>query len=327
MNNSNSDSPQVISSWDTFWQGTGDAEAYAAGGVSHPSIIAFWDKFFQAAEQEFESPRMVDLASGNGALVERALGQFGDHPISVHCVDVSESAIRNIKKRFPEIHGITGDLRNTELEQNSFEIVTSQFGVEYAGEDAILNALGLLAPGGFAVLMMHHEDGSIHRECELNLQAVQQVMDSEFLTLASEMFAAGFEAIKGADRGPYDAAALKLAPAVKALEEIMTEFGEDVADGTVASLYSDVGKIHSRIQHYDSGEVNNWLESMNTELEAYAIRMKSMAGAAIDKEQFAQLGEGAADLGLELLEAGPLYAPDEALPLAWVLLATKREDK
>ncbi len=310
--------------WDTYWQGTGDLGAWTAGGVSHPAIRAYWEDFFSRRREQPGSSALLDLASGNGAVVECALGVFGDGALEITCVDLSEAAINNIGERFPGVRGLVCDAVSIPLESATFDLVTSQFGIEYAAPGAIGEAARLLAPGGSLALMLHHRDGSIQRECAANLDAVTRVRDSAFVSLAREMFSAGFAAVRGADRRPYDDAAAKLAPAVKALEEILGEHGVGVAGDTVARLYEDVARIHGRMPHYETDEVLQWLERMDGELEAYAGRMSSMLGAALDADGFERVRAALNGDTRSIERAGPLTVQGEELPLAWVVEAVAR---
>lgn len=325
MSSPNSPTPPVAGSWNRFWQGSGEAGAYASEGASHPAFKAFWDEFFLLAVNAIDRPRLIDLASGNGAVVEHALGTFGDQLQSVSCVDISEAAIRNIRERFSQVDGMVADVSEVPRESESFDIVTSQFGVEYAGPAAIGEAARLLAPGGFMGLLMHHEGGNIQRQCQENLVAVKRVQNSQFLDRAEAMFTAGFAAIGGADRRPYDQAASELAPAVQELESIMKQYGEGIAGGTVATVYQAVGRIHSRIQHYDPQEVTAWLARMRDELTAYAGRMASMVACALDESAFNQIRDDLAENGHEILESGAMFLAEGEPPMAWALLTTRKE--
>lgn len=324
MNETQTETSPVASNWDDYWRGTGVAGAYSSGGVNHPAILAFWDAFFSQARSEYSTPSILDIATGNGAVIERALAVFEDNPPEISCVDISEAAIANIRRRFDAVHGVVSDACSVPLESASFEIVTSQFGVEYAGEEAIFEAIRLLADGGRLALLMHSKSGSIHRECSDNLEAVSRFQASGFISGAHSMFQAGFEAVRGADRIPYDDAAKQLAPAVSEAEAIMKQFGEGVADDTIARLYGDVARIHAEIQHYDPQEVLSWLEKMEPELEAYAGRMNSMVNAAIDESGFETTCSKITDLGCHIEQAGPLLVPGNEIPLGWVIVAHKR---
>lgn len=317
-----SDSAHITKSWNTYWHGTGDVGAYSSGGVDHPTILAFWEEFFQTVKLDYKAPVIIDVASGNGAVIEHALAAFGDEHAGINCLDVSDAAIANIRTRFPSVHGIVADARSIPLDSGGFDIVTSQFGIEYAGLEAIDEAARLVAEGGQLALLLHHNAGSIHQECATNLDAILRLQESRFVPYAIQMLKAGFDASRGADRAPYEDAATQLAPAVQALESIMTQYGEQVADDTIVRLYSDVDRIHRNMQRYDPVEVLDWLNRMDGELDAYAGRMSSMCNSAIDSETFDRICTGLRDRGYTTISAKPLVGPDHDLPLAWVLVAT-----
>lgn len=318
-----SDSSPVAESWDTYWHGTGDVGAYSSGGVSHPVILSFWDEFFQSVKQDYGAPKIIDIASGNGAVVERALAVFGNEQPNFTCLDVSDAAITNIRNRFSSVRGVVANACSIPLDTGGFDIATSQFGVEYAGLEAIGEAARLVAPGGRLALLLHCQAGSVHQECTASLDAIVRLQESKFVPYSIQMFRLGFEACRGADRAPYEAAATQLAPAVKALESIMTQYGEHVASDTIARLYSDVGQIHSEIQRYEPDEVLDWLNRMDGELDAFAGRMSSMCKSAIDSESFDRICAGLRSQGFTTERAEPLATPDHDLPLAWVLVAAK----
>lgn len=316
------DSSPVAQSWDTYWQGTGEVGAYSSGGVNHPVILAFWDEFFQTVKQDYVAPVLIDVASGNGAVIACALAAFGDQPVDITCLDVSDAAITNIRNRFPRVRGIVADARTIPLDSGGFDIVTSQFGVEYAGLEAVDEAARLVAAGGQLVLLLHTQAGSIHQECAANLDAILRLQESRFIPYSMQMLDAGFKACRGADRAPYEDAATQLAPALQALESIVMQYGEQVAGDTIARLYSDVDRIHRNIQSHEPVEVLDWLKRMDGEIDAYAGRMSSMCESAINHETFDQICAGFRGRGYTTTRAEPLVAPDQDLPLAWVLIAT-----
>lgn len=312
---------QVAASWDTYWHGTGDADAYSSGGVSHPAIQAFWNEFFRTVKQDYDAPRIIDIASGNGAVIECAFAVLGRQRPEFTSVDVSAAAIKNIRSRFPEVRGVVADARSIPLDPGGFEIVASQFGVEYAGVTAVEEAARLVAPEGRLALLLHSQQSSIHKECEESLDAIVRLKESNFIPYAARMFEAGFKACRGGDRAPYEAAATKLAPSVKALESIMAQYGQHVAGDTVARLYSDVDRMHQAIQRYEPAEVLDWLVRMDGELDAYVGRMSSMCRAALDTESFERVCADLRQRGYTTLHAGPLMAPGQGRPLAWALVA------
>ena len=104
-----SDVNESAHSWNTYWKGTGAVDAFSAGGVAHPDIAAFWNGFFTSVASRNESIQLLDVATGNGALVEMALSILDGGSTAITCVDISEAAIQNIKQRFPGVVGIVAD--------------------------------------------------------------------------------------------------------------------------------------------------------------------------------------------------------------------------
>jgi len=315
------DSRNAAQSWDAYWRGTAEAGAWSAGGVNHPAIEAFWNDRFSALQQESGHTAMLDVASGNGAVIECAARAFAEDALELTCVDISGPALANLQERFPQARGLVCDAASLPLEAAQFDLVTSQFGIEYAGPGAIDEAIRVLTPGGWLVLVLHHRAGLIHAECAASLEAIETVRQSRFVPLALELFRTGFAAVRGAERAPYDAAAARLAPALQSLEDCIHRHGEGVASGSLAQLYADVARIHSRMPHYEADEVLAWLQRMDTELGAYAGRMSSMMDAALDDSTFAEICSSVEQHRFSIDEAGPLLAPGEEMPLAWVLVA------
>jgi ubiquinone/menaquinone biosynthesis C-methylase UbiE len=313
----------VRESWDTYWRDVSHGAAYASGGRSHPTLQLFWDEFFQTTKANYDTPKIIDIASGTGAVVESAQSVFGGQLPDFTCLDVSSSAIKILEQRFPGVHTIVADANQIPLESASYDIATSQFGIEYAGLEAMSEVARIIAPGGQLAVLLHNQEGCIYQECAANLDATQRVLQAKFIPYAVDMFEKGFAACRGADRTAYDAAAKQLAPAVSTLESTIERHGVDVAAGIFVRLYEDVGRIHENIQRHDPREVLDWLAGMDSELQAYAARMASMCDAAIDRKAFDQLCDRLRRQGFATIRAAAFADSHEQPPLAWALNAAR----
>ncbi len=321
MSTSNSDTQTA--GWNTYWHGTGSAEAFSAGGASHPALQEFWGEFFQRWGSRYPEPKYLDVATGNGAVIETALQILDASKATVSCVDVAPAAIENVVKRFPEVNGVVADAAAMPLDDAAYDLVTSQFGVEYAGPEAIFDAARLVASGGSLALLLHIEEGIVHRECADSLAAIDLLHASKFIPLATELFRHGFAAVRGGDRAPYDNAGSELAPAVAELEKILDQYGGDVAGGTLARLYEDVARIHSRMPNYEADDVLGWLETMSDEVVAYGERMSSMMAAATNANGFDAVCAKLEQDGFTIDQGGRFAVTGSDLPLAWILIARK----
>ena len=317
------DPPPIVQSWDRYWQGTRHGSAYSSGGTSHPVVLSFWDNFFKGVQDARDQLKIIDIASGGGAVVESAKTAFGGQLPDFTCVDISDSAINALNQRFPGVNGIVADARAIPLRSGGYDIATSQFGIEYAGIGAMEELMRLVAPGGQLAVLLHHREGGIFRQCSASLDAVRTMTEAKFLPYAITMFKEGFEVCRGADKHDFDTAAKQFIPAIRTMESIMRQHGRHVADGTILQLYQDIRNMHDRMQHYEPAEVLNWLDRMQGEIEAFAGRMASMRDAAVDAEAFAELCEKLENQGFGISRREPLVVPERNVPLAWALIARR----
>ena len=68
------------------------------------------------------------------------------------------------------------------LPDSSFDFVVSQFGVEYAGIDAFIEAARLVKPGGQLSLLCHYQDGYIDSKNQKMLEAAKIARHSNFIS-------------------------------------------------------------------------------------------------------------------------------------------------
>lgn len=323
MTDEDSAMEETASSWDNFWHGATYQSAYSNDGSTHPVIRGFWDDFFASVRSEIDEPRLIDVAGGAGAVAESARQVLGDRTASFTCVDISRSAMALLSKRFPDIMTIVADARSIPLKSEQFDLVTSQFGIEYAGLKAIDELLRLVAPGGRLAMLLHHRHGEIFRQCDASRDAVEKMITAQFVPRSLAMLDAGFQAALGGDRADYEQQAKALRPAIRVMESILQEHGNQVADGAILQIYRDVRDISGKLRHYDRTEVLEWLRRMETEVRAYAGRMSSMCEAAIDGDTYAQVCRRIETAGYSMLQSGPLVNEQRGVPLAWSIIASK----
>tara|TARA_B100002003_G_C14155395_1_gene556192 strand:+ start:6479 stop:7465 length:987 start_codon:yes stop_codon:yes gene_type:complete len=311
--------------WDKYWSGVGGIGAFTDGGVSHPAITAYWQHFFRtlSVSPAIGSLKIIDIAGGNGALIETAGQIYGDEQLAITSLDLSPAAIQQLTKRFPHVNGLVADANAIPLQDNSSDLVVSQFGIEYAGADAIDEAIRVVNPVGNIALMMHCENGVIFYESKANLTVIQRVLNSHILPLAKCFFTAQAELYRDGDkqRSRFQAQAQQFSVALGVLEHCMTEFGSGAAGGFVHKLYNDLANVHEAFGQYVLSEVLDWLSDMEVELEAYKGRMQAMLDAAIAEDEFNEITEKFRQSEFTLTLADKLYSPDNANPLAWVVAA------
>lgn len=309
--------------WDTYWQGTRENAAHKEGGVQEALLAEFWRDLL--SEQLTENPnlRILDLACGNGA-VTGFVGEINP-ALRVNCCDYSLHALMELERRHPGNLPVVADAARLPYTDASFDLVVSQYGVEYAGAEAIVEAARLLAPGGTLALLVHVYEGAIYRECERNRNVVTAIRALDILALAQNAFAAGF-ALNAGTGAPqeFKQAEQAFTPAVRGLEQILREAGPGAAGGLPGQLYQDIAHMYRRMSAYEPADILDWLAGMARELDAYQGRMQSMLDAALPRDRLLVLQADLVARGFEDSPLLDLAVNDQSLAAAWALVMRRR---
>jgi len=321
-----SDPSTVVKDWDTYWRGSADGAAFGADGVDHPLVRQFWLDSLSVLSEGGWVPRLLDVASGRGAVVDVTQSVFGDGGAAVSCLDTSEWAIKSLLERFPLAEGVVGNAGKMPFPDGSFDIATSQFGVEYAGLDAVDEMARVVAPGGTLILLMHLNGGMIDQECAANIDAINDLQGIGFLPAATRLFGEARKCIRGetdGSRDDYDAAVEDMMPIFREFGALLKKHGDDAAGGTIATLYRESDRIYGRIMHHDLDEVLIWLERMGDELISYTGRMQSMRDAANNAADFKALAGRLGERGCSVSTSDPLRDKASQQDVAWQLIARR----
>ena len=319
----------VVSNWDAYWRNAQSAAAHKDGGPQDEVLQHFWTQLFEQVFTTIKpSAAMLDLACGNGAVPRFALSAANkinkDIDLHIYGVDESSAALAEMCKRDSSLEGIAASALFLPFADKFFELLTSQFGMEYAGPDVFAEAARVIAPDGLFAAVIHMRDGGIYKECDINLQAIDGFRQSNILTHFEELFRE--VVLRKGESGNKDAIHIvdkKLASSVLVVEEILRRWGKGVANETLLRIYTDVGHMYSRLNAYEPEELITWVKVMHDELDSYAGRMSSMLGAALDEVQFETAMTKMTELGFDIRIRDTLTFDRQASPSAWVGVAQK----
>lgn len=320
---SKEDRSQPASHWDAFWRARQKAVIQEHVGVRDPAFAEFWRQFFSRALSRDRRQRLIDIACGNGAVTAIAIevAQATGAQLDVHCIDCSPSAIADLRKRFPQIEGVACDAGNIPYPSGSFDLVVSQFGIEYAGKAAFPEGARLVAASGTLTAVVHLAGGTLHRECEENRDAAAAAIKSELMPLARAGFGAGFDLIAGRiGLAEFQQHEKRVAGALKTVKQIK---GARAIGAFLANLQRDVEYMFKRFRNYAPDKVFAWLDLMAGELAAYEGRMASMTEAALDGEGIARVAQDLAAAGLLVDPPGTLSLAESPSPAGWILCARR----
>lgn len=318
--------PESVRHWDSYWKANQQQAAYDDFGHHREGLAKFWQAFFSLQLDQREHSKLLDLASGNGAVLDFAAANgLQDDKLGATALDYSLPAINDLSRRFPAVQGVVADAAYAPFPDKSFDLVCSQYGVEYAGETALRNAASLVADGGVLALVCHYKLGAMYAECEQNLNAVNAVLRSRVLPLFAALAEAGAgrlgSSIARTKSVKFKKADKKLAPAVEQLKQVINENGVDVAGGSVHRLYVDLAEMFKRLEAHDQKEIQRWVRSMTKSLQAYAGRMQAMCSAALDDQQLRLFEQDLLSTGFSIDLFEPFVIDDRSA--AWLVTASK----
>ena len=316
-----------VEHWDAFWRARDKAIEQQDIGARDPAPARYWEDFFGRELTGDSRSRLLDVACGHGAVTEIAIAAAAaaGARIEPHCVDYSQAAVDEIRKRFPEVAGVACDASRLPYPDHHFDYVVSQFGIEYAGAPAFNEAARLVAQGGTLAALIHLADSAIHAECADNLAVAVALRDARLMPLARKAFAAGFDLLAGKiSEAQYQQADKELAPAVETVKTILRDKGPHAAGGLLANLFKDIGYMYTRMQNYVPAEVFAWIDGMTAELVSYEGRMGSMTRAAVDESGIDAIAEGIAAIGLNVAAPEVLPLSESGKPAAWILHAERK---
>ncbi|MFN2287739.1 MAG: class I SAM-dependent methyltransferase [Chromatocurvus sp.] len=305
--------------WDAYWQGTRETAAHDKGGALEPVLKTHWDTVFTRVLADCPDPLVLDIACGNGALADHARRHKAD--LQLICSDYSLGALRNLLQRAPDNLAVAADAFYPPFAAGSLDLLVSQFGIEYAGIEAIVAASDLVAPGGTLALVVHLREGAIHEECARNEALIRDIEACGLLARSAAAFRAGF-ALNPDDATTVDAfrqAERELAPALRTVEALLGTHGSAAAAGLAHRLYSDIAHMYRRMGAYELSDVLAWLEGMQGQLVAYRQRMAAMVAAGLEPAAIERIVSELSARDWRCCVNEGLRVADDAPQFAWAL--------
>lgn len=311
--------------WAAYWTGASGDDAAVRSPESAARLDGYWAETLAGYMAKRSSLSHLELACGSGA-VSRALvaaaRQAGVETPLLICSDYAPTAVAQALSTLASEHpaGAVADASRPPFAAESFDLITSQFGIEYAGMEAFTAALPLLAPGGVFVALVHIADGPIASECRANLDLLQAEQKVGLVTGMVRLL----RMARKVDAGQGNATVLAkqeaaLSDAINAVRENVLAAPQGPARDLLQRLIQDMVTLYQRRQAYAPQDADGWLQHQATELETYAARMRSMLDAALGEAEIEALRTAAAQAGDFTLEVGRLAFEEGGPACAWTI--------
>ena len=261
--------------WERFWNAT-DAPQHE-DAIRLPVLDPTWKSLLADLEFQRDDFLTIELACGSGSVSKhfKNKGQF------TKATKIGFDASTNALKRLQ--HGelpVSGNLERLPFARGSVDLLTSQFGIEYAGVSSIEAALDCVACSGYFIFVMHIADGSIFDECGKNLAAVDAFSSSGFVDAASALLSALWSQAPK----PEQLLLLKrFQSALAMVEPQLVVLPDGQGRDTALQTYNAIADMVEAPDSYDEVSIGNWFQQTEAELRSYCARMQQMRDAAPQK--------------------------------------------
>jgi len=275
--------------WSAYWVGAEGGQAAVAGDNKAASLSGFWSKIFERSFAGRKTLSHIDMACGAGTVTQSAISvadKLKTPQASFVCSDYSESAVHRAISTINDerVCGVVSDGSSPALKSDQFDVVTSQYGLEYAGKTAFEKACSLVAQDGYFAALVHIKDGPIARECKTNLSLLDDIIDQSFLPRMVKLMATARKMdqghtsekqVKKLERSLFTDQA-KMLQAIQAIPP-------NPASILAFRLLSDMGTLYQRRRNFADTDADGWLAHQKQELASYQLRMRSMVEAAMSE--------------------------------------------
>lgn len=247
--------------WSRYWaRETSGACLPGAPPAVQNALIDAWkgllSREFAVFRGQNRPIQLLDIASGGGAVLKILL----ESPLEVVGIGVDAADVGPAAAALGVRGGI--DAHALPFPDSAFDVVTSQFGLEYCGQSAWAEAVRVLAPGGRLMLICHHRDSAavLHNGRRL---AAMQAMARAGLFEAADTVAAGRAEL------PALVAAIAAARAAHAEQSVTMD-------------------LPAALGHWARARRRDAVAAIRVEAEAEMARLAAMQAAALDTFAVAQ---------------------------------------
>ena len=320
--------------WAQFWRHGSITTFERRGNPNYDGEIReFWERQFATLT---EGARVVDLATGNGAVALLAAEYSAGHKLSLVVEALDRAEIRPEKdledaeaaREWLDRVTFSGGAPNesTGLPGGCADLVTSQYGFEYGDPAASAReVMRILRPGGRIALITHHANSVVVEDARQGLEQHRLCLDRERLFTrargvvdAMATAESDFEKRLLRQDGKAEHLRRKLNAAVERVQQQASRFS-DPGNGIGFILQGLNAVFAPGLKPADRRETIRKLEAA---CEAYRRRMEDLLAATPDAGEFDRLLECLRSAGLAVDGWFPLVYQGEAL-MGWAVAGHK----
>lgn len=310
--------------WSAYWAtAPGAGQAVTNTGLT-ARLAALWDARLSALVTATVPDRVGELACGSAAVLSiyaRRARQLGARS-RLWAIDISHEALSRAQETLDgeDVNCVVASADATGLPDGAFDLILSQFGLEYAGAPGFAEAARLLAPGARFIGLVHANEGGIYRENAANAQAIHALMRSGLIARIEDQMrlSVPVEEASDSDGARVDQCATNVLSELRLIAPC-------AARDYVARLVDDalmIWQSRSRQNHDDRAGTGRWLATQKMALEDYLARMDTMMRASLDRAGLEAIAEACEGQGV-IAGFEPLMLGTNAEQIGWIVEAER----
>ncbi len=273
--------------------------------LPHPVLSSVWHSFFKQLNIINNRANVLDIAAGAGAVFDAI--DF-PHSLILHACDASGEALNLLKQKMPDIHVYQTDISKTGLAYDSFDAVVSQFGIEYGGELAFMEAWRLLRKGGVLQFVCHSKTSQVARSHQSALNLMQKLIAFDFLNI--------FDALVD-NYGNLSPRALQALQVIY----IQCKDSEAYQHPYAVHLLQTLQQLVEDPYAYDPQDLKLWCSAFTSEFAKNQLLFTDILAAGMTKQELSSLMTCIS--GSKDFEIQPLQGSSDMDTLAWLVSCTK----
>lgn len=318
-----------VAAWKQFWAGRrpGDEHRYRDPRVAEV-LDAHWSRYFSDRIGEGRVSSLLDLACGEGEVLrfaEQVFSRSADDLPKAICCDVAPSAVLMAAGALNALP-VAADSSALPFADAAVSCAVSQYGLEYAGQEAFSEAARVVDEGGHLHALVHCSGGVVEAACADVAALLSTVVDSSLFGRMADYaenipLAAAGQVSDARARECVD----KLRVALDAVGEALAIASHGPAREHVARLVADCRTLAGRLAHFAPADVTAWIGTQQSDIEAFHHRMMSMLDVAQSEDDMRSIVERLDAAGLTVSPLSVLEAPGRGGALAWVVDARRSD--
>lgn len=308
--------------WTLYWQdGVSTSFGHSSPEWYGRTLIPFWERVFKELPV---GAQILDVASGNGTVARIAANASKQHGLGFSITAVDKAQLAPATAQDPllgEVEFISNmPLERLCLEGRAFDLVSSQYGVEYSSvADALWNIADMLKPGGQCVIVAHHVDSVVSNTSRHELQQYREILQPQGLYGKLRLLVQSMGEIRNREQLQRLASNPRSEKQRVAFNKLVDKLMRKFSEGAViADALMQINPLFKQQVAAPLASKLAYIDAMENRMKLARQRLIDLLNAALDKKGLDRLVNTARNSGLVACTTETLDDEVAGL-LAWVV--------